>query len=207
MSKFKDFFKPQRMGFHLLLALVITVVLIVIAIIFLNIYTRHGEEVEMPDFVGEDSGILVQDTTHNDFIVVINDYVFDNTKKEGTVLKQNPQAKEMVKKGRKVYLTVASSEPPMIKMPELRDVSLRQAEIMLKAMGLEIGGVIYKPSPFENAVLEQLYKGRAISAGTNVTVGEKITLVVGKDVGELPVDTQEEYGEYEEYEEDVEHNQ
>lgn len=39
----------------------------------------------------------------------------------------------MVKKGRKVYLTVASDEPPKVKMPQLQDVSLRQAEIMLNA--------------------------------------------------------------------------
>ena len=34
-------------------------------------------------------------------------------------------------------------------MPQLVDVSLRQAEIMLKAKGLELGSVIYKASPYE----------------------------------------------------------
>jgi len=57
---------------------------------------------------------------------------------------------------------------------------------MLKAIGLEIGGVIYKASPFENAVLEQLYKGRAIAAGTEISMGESVTLVVGKDINDLP---------------------
>ena len=71
-------------------------------------------------------------------------------------------------------------------MPELKDVSLRQAEIMLKAIGLELEGVIYKPSPFENAVLEQLYKGRSIAPNTEINQGDKITLVVGKDIDDLP---------------------
>jgi Uncharacterized protein conserved in bacteria len=182
MRNFKDFFKPQRMGFHLLLALLITAVLIIAATLFLKIYTRHGKEVEMPDFIGQDSEVLIENVASNDFIFVVTDHIYDKSKEEGIILKQNPQAKELVKKGRKVYLTIASAEPPKVKMPELRDVSLRQAEIMLKAIGLELSGVIYKPSPFANAVLDQLYKGRAIGAGTEISFGEKITLVVGKDL-------------------------
>lgn len=185
MGKVKEFFKPQRMGFHLLLALGITVVLGIAAIIFLNVYTRHGHEVEMPDFVGQNSEDLLQNAASGDFIIVVSDFVYDKTQKEGIILKQNPQANEMVKKGRKVYLTVASSDPPKVKMPELQDVSLRQAEIMLKAIGLELGDIIYKASPFENAVLEQLYRGRAIAPGTDISLGEKITLVVGRNIEEF----------------------
>lgn len=72
-------------------------------------------------------------------------------------------------------------------MPELRDVSLRQAEIMLNALGLELAATIYKPSPYENAVLEQLHNGRVIAAGTEIKMGDKITLVVGRDISELPM--------------------
>jgi hypothetical protein len=49
-----------------------------------------------------------------------------------------------------------------------------------------LGDVIYKPSPFENAVFEQLYKGRAIAPGTEISVGETIALVVGRNVDNLP---------------------
>ncbi len=158
MKRFKEFMQPNRMGFHLLLAIGITIAIVVMALIFLNFYTRHGNEVKMPDFVGKDSKTLVKDSLSKDFIVVISESVFDKSAKPGTVLKQNPNPNEMVKKGRKVYLTVASDQPPKVKMPQLQDVSLRQAEIMLTAKGLILGSVIYKPSPYENAVLEQLYR-------------------------------------------------
>lgn len=184
-SKLKEFFSPRKIWFHLLLAVVITILLIVASMIFLRIYTRHGQEVKMPNFVGQQAEALLADHS-SDFIIVISDYVFDKSVKEGTVLRQNPEADEMVKKGRKVYLSIASSVPPKVLMPELKDVSLRQAEIMLKAIGLELEGVIYKPSPFENAVLEQLYKGRSIAANTEINQGDKITLVVGKDIDDLP---------------------
>ncbi|MBP5650392.1 MAG: PASTA domain-containing protein [Bacteroidales bacterium] len=187
MGKFRDFFKPQRMGFHLVLAIIITMVLAVVCLIILKSYTRHGREVDMPNFVGQNSVALIDTLLPSDYIIVITDEVYDKTMEPGTIIKQNPEAGEKVKKGRKVYLTVATSEPPTVIMPELRDVSLRQAEIMLNALGLELEGTILKPSPYENAVLEQLHNGRVIAAGTKIKMGDKITLVVGRDISELPV--------------------
>ncbi len=189
MKRFKEFMQPNRLGFHLALSIGITLALIIVALIFLNLYTRHGNEVEMPDFIGKDSKSLVTDSLSADFIVVVSESVFDKTSKPGTVLKQNPNPKEKVKRGRKVYVTVASDQPPIVKMPQLQDVSLRQAEIMLKAEGLVLGTVIYKPSPYENAVLEQLYRGRPIASGKDINMGEIITLVVGKDIEGLPTDS------------------
>ena len=187
MGKIRDFFKPQRMGFHLVLAVIITMVLAVVCLIVLKSYTRHGREVDMPNFVGQNSVALIDTLLPSDYIIVITDEVYDKTMEPGTIIKQNPEAGEKVKKGRKVYLTVATSEPPTVIMPELRDVSLRQAEIMLNALGLELEGTIMKPSPYENAVLEQLHNGRVIAAGTKIKMGDKITLVVGRDISELPV--------------------
>jgi beta-lactam-binding protein with PASTA domain len=189
MAKTSSFFNSKKLRFHLLLMLLVTIVLCVAAIIFLHFYTRHGEDVEMPDFVGQDSDELLQNIRSNDFILVVSDQIFDKKEKEGIVLKQNPASGEMVKKGRKVYLTIASAEPPKVKMPELQDVSLRQAEIMLKAIGLNLGEVIYKPSPYENAILDQIYRGRHINAGSMISYGEKISLVVGKSTENMIADT------------------
>lgn len=187
MGKFIDFFKPKGLGFHLVLAAVITIVLILLFSWGTRIYTRHGNEIEMPTFIGQDADVLLKDSLSKDFIIVVSDYVYDKEHEAGTILTQNPLPNEKVKRGRKVYLTVASSVPPKVKMPALKDVSRRQAEIMLEAIGLKLTNVINKPSPYEDVVLEQLYKGRAIAPGTEISMGESITLVVGKDIEELPV--------------------
>lgn len=196
MSKFTDFFKPRRLGFHLLLAIGVTVILMIIVSVCLKFYTRHDSEMNMPNFVGQNADVLIKDSLSQDFIIVISDYIYDADVAENIILKQNPLPDEKVKKGRKVYITVSSQVPPKVKMPPLQDVSLRQAEIMLDALDLKIEKVIYKPSDYENAVLEQLYKGREIVPGTDISVGEAITLVVGKNVNDLPAsdstDTSEE---------------
>jgi beta-lactam-binding protein with PASTA domain len=181
------FFSSKRMGFHFLWATGIFVIICVIALFVLNSYTRHGTEVMIPDFTGMDSqALLNNDNEAKDYIIVVADFIYDRHQTPGTVLKQDPHVGEMIKKGRKVYLTVSSGEPPKVKMPQLQDVSLRQAEIMLKAIGLELGTPIFKPSLYENAVLEQLYKGRAIAPGAEISAGETITLVVGKSTDYLP---------------------
>jgi beta-lactam-binding protein with PASTA domain len=194
MSGLRNFFlSPRRLGFHILCATSVFIIICVIALFILDSYTRHGTEVVMPNFIGMDSQeLLKKEDSSKDYIIVVADYLFDRKTTPGTVLKQDPHVGEMVKKGRKVYLTVASDTPPKVMMPQLQDVSLRQAEIMLKAIGLQLGTVILKPSPYENVVLDQLYKGRNILSGTAISAGETITLVVGKNTEDLPLNNENE---------------
>lgn len=180
------------MGYHILLALVVTAVIFILTILFLRLFTRHGREIEMPSYMGQSAEELTQHGRSEGFVFVVSDELYENGAEPGTVLKQNPLPGEKVKHGRKVYLTVAAAEPPTIKMLELRDLSLRQAQIMIESQGLVLDRVIEKPSPYENVVLEVLYKGHSIAQGTPIKQGEKITLVVGKNIGDLPDSTQTE---------------
>jgi len=177
---------PSKPGFHILMAIVVTVVIFILIILFLRLFTRHGREIEMPSYAGKSAQELTQNGKSEGFVFVVSDELYETGATPGTVLKQNPLPGEKVKHGRKVYLTVAASEPPTIKMLELRDLSLRQAQIMIESQGLVLDHTIEKPSPYENVVLEVLYKGHAIAPGTPIKQGEKITLVVGKNICDLP---------------------
>lgn len=177
---------PNKLWFHILLAAVGTFVVILLILLLLRVFTRHGREFEMPSFIGQNAQELTQRGKSEGFVFEVSDNLYENGKEAGTVLKQDPAPGEKVKKGRKVYLTVAAAEPPTIKMPELHDISLRQAQLILDSQGLLLDKVIEKPSPYENAVLDVLYRGHSISAGTEIKMGEKITLVVGKDISDLP---------------------
>lgn len=180
---------PNKLGYHILVAAGITIAIGIVVMLSLRIFTRHGKEFDMPDFTGQDSKELTQRGKQEGFVFVVNDQLYEDGAMPGTVLKQNPSPGEKVKKGRKVYLTIAAADPPTVMMPELRDISLRQAQIMLEAQGLKVDKIIEKPSPYENAVLEVLYRGHNIAAGSEIKMGEKVTLVVGKDISELPDST------------------
>ncbi len=194
MGKIRDFFRPQRLGFHLVLAVVITLLLMLVAAWVLKAYTQHGKEVEMPNYIGMNGNDLMNETPA-DFVFVVRNTIYAKDKPEGTVVEQDPILGENVKKHRKVYLTLSSPVPPTVEMPQLAgDITLRQAITILEDSGLELDKVIYTQSENVNLVLEQYYKGRPIKSGTKLNQGAKITLEVGADVrdidaeGDIPVD-------------------
>lgn len=176
----------HKLWFHIVVALGASILLLFIIFLSLRLFTRHGKEFEMPNYIGQQANELTQRGKQEGFIFEVKEEIYKNGTKPGTVLVQDPAPKQKVKKGRKVYLTVASETPPTIKMPALQDLSLRQAQIMLEAQGLVLDRTIEKASPYENVVLDVLYRGHHIAAGSDIQMGEKITLVVGKTIGELP---------------------
>jgi beta-lactam-binding protein with PASTA domain len=76
-------------------------------------------------------------------------------------------------------------------MPDLKDVSLKQAGVLLNSYGLKVGRLIYKPDLAQNAVLDQMINGKSIKPGDFVSKGSTVDLVLGDGVGladiEVPV--------------------
>lgn len=180
----KDFYKKHKILSTLIIMLVVSAIAILVIGMSLNAITKHGQEYDLPDFIGMNAQQLhdfEQDSNIYDFEFVVMDSVFVPDKKGGTILTQDPIAGSKVKKGRKVYLSVVAMSMPKIEMPNLIDLSLRQAENMLKTNDLKLGQVIYKASKYPNAVLEQRYKGRIIEQGKQIPYQSEITLIVGKE--------------------------
>ena len=179
MSKFTDFFRPQRMGFHLILAVIVTVVIILLVTFLLKKYTHHGVEVTLPDYVGQNADALMNSDT-TDFIFVVRNTVFDKSKPAGTIMAQDPLAGDKVKPGRKVFLTISNAKPKMVRMPQLAGAGgLRRAQNLLQTSGLVLENVLYVDSDMDaGLVIEQFYRNRPIAAGAMIEEGSKITLQV-----------------------------
>ncbi|RYD87484.1 MAG: hypothetical protein EOP50_20690 [Sphingobacteriales bacterium] len=73
-------------------------------------------------------------------------------------------------------------------MPKLTDLSYRSAIRILESSRLVLGDTIHKPDYAKGAVLEQLYKGRAVRAGDMVPQGSIIDLVIGDGFGSVEMD-------------------
>jgi len=180
----KKFYKNYTVFSTLIIMLLISVLIVLVVSGLTRFITLHGQEYELPDFTGMDAEQIKnfenEENIYN-YRLVINDSVFVPDKKGGVVLSQDPAAGSKVKKGRKVYLSIVALSMPNVEMPNLVDLSLRQAENMLQSNDLQLGQIIYKASKYPNAVLEQRYKGRIIEAGTFIPYQSKITLIVGKE--------------------------
>lgn len=188
----KDFWKNSLGGFilkRLLLAIVIFVALVWVTIALIDVYTHHGESETVPDLRGlyvEEADLLLNN--HGLYSVVI-DSVFVRDKKLGTIIEQIPAVNSTVKRNRPIYLIINSRQVRMIPVPDVNDVSFRQADAMLKSIGLNVSSVEYSPSEYKDLVIAIKYRGRNISSGMRVPEGSSLVLVVGSGLGgeELPV--------------------
>lgn len=159
--------------------IVTVIVVLTTAAIILKSVTRHGEALSVPDLTGISTDDAIEILRDKNLKFLITDSLYFDDKPKLSVLDQNPAPNSKVKEGRVIYLTINSDRPPGVPMPNLIDVSLRQAEAMLKAAGLKIGEISYKPDLAQNVVLEQLWKGSSISPDSKIPKGSSIDLVLG----------------------------
>jgi beta-lactam-binding protein with PASTA domain len=156
----------------------ISLFIVVLTITSLRVFTRQGQSFIVPDLTGLSMGHLTSLEKEYGFKFIIIDSVFDQTHPPGTVLRHDPLPNSTVKRGRKFYVTLVSATPDMVTMPNLIDLSLRQATSRLEATGLFVGTVKYDPGKFQNAVLDQTYHGKHIYPGEKIRRGSYINLVV-----------------------------
>jgi len=178
-----NFLQSRIFLLNVILAAVIMVSVFGFTYRWLNKYTNHGQSIEVPELKGlntEQVNILLE-RLHLRYAIV--DSIYQLEKMPGIILEQDPAPKAKVKENRTIYLTINSSVPPKVKMPDLTDVSLRQAEALLQTFGLKTGTLTYKHDLARNAVLETRYHGKPIKPGTSVSKGSVIDLVVGDGIG------------------------
>jgi len=177
-----DFFQflfSKKFIKHLLIAIGITIVLILLTLKSLSWYTKHDEYIIVPDFRGTYLQEVVGNPDNRDYQFSVVDSIFDPKSPLGTVLSQDPSPGSKVKRNRNIYLTITSFVPEKTKMPDLRDLTLRQSQSILESAGLRLGKLFYIRSFDEDAVQNQLFEGRPIQAGTMIDKGSVIDLTVG----------------------------
>lgn len=179
MSFFKNIFN-KTFAWHLGIVFASGILVIVLTFIGLDLYTRHGQGFEVPDFKGLTEDQVTDLIEKHDLRYAIIDSVYVADSPPGVVLEQTPKEGSLVKKNRNIFFTINSWEPEKVQMPDVIDYSIRNARVMLESFGLEIGELMYVPSEYSNLVLGQHYKGKPIEPGTSLERGSTIDLVVGK---------------------------
>ena len=102
------------------------------------------------------------------FDVELQDSIYVDTLARNAVLRQTPEADEVVKKGRTVYLTVNRVIAPQVDMPNLVGFSIKSAETYLKVLGLRLGSIQMVPDQNKNVVIDQLVNGQPIAPGSKI---------------------------------------
>ena len=166
---------------NILVALVILFLLGLGFVLSLDAITQHGVARTVPSIVGKNVDKANEEAT--DFEIVVQDSVFYDSLAPSVIIRQVPEADAVVKVNRTIYVTINRVVPPDVDMPNLVGYSFRNAESILKNLGLKLGDTTNRPDFAKGSVLEQLYKGANITPGTKLKVGSKVSLVIGSGVG------------------------
>jgi beta-lactam-binding protein with PASTA domain len=153
---------------------------ILILLIWLNFYTRHGQARPVPNFYGltlEETAKLAKKSKVKYQII---DSVYTNAVPRGCIAEQNPYPGFRVKKWRNIVLTINAFHPEMVAMPNLIDLPKRQAILVVEGAGLEMGLLKYKPDLSIDVVIDQHHNGRKIAPGDSIQKGSVIDLILGK---------------------------
>ena len=164
---------------NILIAISIVVVLIVGSMIFLNVFTKHNQELTVPDLANltvDEAQIVAAEAGMR---VEVTDSAFVKRMKRGAVYRQNPVPGSKVKEGRRISLTINAVNPRQITMPDLIGYSTRQAKAELLSRGLVLGSLIYVQDMATNNVLKQLHNNKEIEPGVMIESESVIDLVVG----------------------------
>ena len=150
--------------------------------------TRHGEEYVLPSLVGRDYHKVHAALEKAGFQPVVIDSQYVPDKAPWTILLQEPPPKSRVKKGRKLYFTVASSIPPQVPLPRVEELPYEQAYRLLReTYGFQVADVVYVAGEVPDMVVEVRYEGRKVSAGEPVPKYAKLTLVVSRGLSDQKV--------------------
>ena len=185
MIKFDQILKSKAC---LILLNFVAAAILVMIIVFcvsrwLHRYTQHGVEIVVPNITGmyiEEAEVIL---AAEGLKLEILDSIYHKDATLSTLIEQTPLAGSKVKEGRTIYAIKNSNHRRQVQMPELRNISQRQAEAKLRALGMQRGEVKYEPSAFKNIVMDLRIDTTSILAGAYVPEGSVIDLYVGRGPG------------------------
>jgi beta-lactam-binding protein with PASTA domain len=181
MKTIWNFLKSRFLWLNIFAALVSVVVICWVVLWRLDVYTRHGEAVEVPDLSGmyvEEAELILKDCSLGYEII---DSVYIRSMRGGEIAEQAPIAGTKVKKNRKIYLVVNSKQRKMVVVPNLVGESRRKVQSNLKTLGFNVDSVQYEMYEFNDEVLALMWGDSVLTSGSKVPDGSQIVLVVGRN--------------------------
>lgn len=176
---FLQFIRTKVFWKHFASMMGITLLVVVVVGFSLKSYTHFGEEIKVPDLTGKSLTQAEQIINNQMLRYQVVDSVYIEGKEPGIVVEQDPPVGASVKEQRTIYLTITKGNAPQVKLPNLIDMTLRQATQVLQNAGFSLGKVIPRTDLAVNVILEMQANGLPLHPGKAFARGTAIDLVVG----------------------------
>lgn len=179
----KRFFAgPTARKFWLnIVAMVIVIVAVPVGTLYLlDMFTHHGEKVEVPSLMGKSFVLAESMLDDRGLVAMVTDSAYDKHVSPGAVLAQSPKPGCEVKSGRVVYLTLNMHGVPKVEVPDVVGRgTLRETVALLESMGFKLTPherVMGQPN---DLVLGLKQSGHKLYAGEMVPRDRMMTIIVG----------------------------
>lgn len=157
----------------------ILILVVVVLVLFFNSilmpwYVKHSNLVKVPNVTGMNFLDAKRVLDQSGLDVKQGDIRYDEEKPIGLVMDQAPAVDEMVKNGRRVYLTVCGGEQ-LMEVPRLIGKTERDARFSLMQRNLLVGEIVKK---FTTEQPEDVVVSQVIQPGSKVKRGSKVDLII-----------------------------
>lgn len=154
----------------------------------LDLYTRHGQSVEMPDIIHKtlDQAEAMLDSL--DLDIEVSDTGYVKTLPPDCILEQSIPSGDVIKPDRTVYVKINAAHSPTRAIPDVVDnASMRDAEYRLTSLGFKLGETEYVPGE-RDWVYGLKCRGKKVNEGDMVSTEDLLILQVGdgrRNMGEV----------------------
>ena len=163
----------------LILAILIIWGLIYGTLVWLDVYTRHNVAVV------DVKGLTIEKTapffSEKRIRYNIIDSVFSKEVPPGAIVELVPAPGSKVKEGRVVFVTINAKTSQMGVIPEVEDLSYRQANALLQSIGFVSVEVKYVAGDYKDLAVAVEWNGRVLEKGQHVPLNAHLVLVVTSD--------------------------
>ena len=178
--KILDHFKSKSLVKHIFLMLTILLIIFFMGYQSLKIYTKHNRYIEVPNLTGMnlDEAINLLDDNRLKFEVLDSSKFFVDIPNY-SIISQIPKELEFVKKNRKIYLNVNPKNFQKVSLPNVIQITKRNAESILNALGFNVRDFTYIDNIGKDMVLDVLFEGEKILPGQKIPMNSEIDLILG----------------------------
>jgi hypothetical protein len=176
-SVFDKIFK-MPIHVHLLVIGALSCLIIYVVLRSVDAYTNHNQAVYVPDVRGLQLEEAVPFFEQNLLRYVVVDSIFSKEVTPGAIVELMPEANAKVKKNRIVSVTVNAKTEETAPVPDIADISFRQAYALLRARGFTDIKYKYVTGEYRDLTIGVESEGQMIGTGTRVPLTAKLILVI-----------------------------
>lgn len=183
----------KRFLIHLALMAAFVILIFLGVLLWLKIYTNHGQKLELPDYKNINIAKASEDAKDKSFELIVSDSLYKVGVPGGQILSQNPIAGSLVKENRKVYVDISRYNATVNKLGDLPMMYGREYNSVKRSLEhLEINSKVlrYRHDISEpDHILEVWYDGQMVDGkngrkgNTEIKTGGTLEFVLSNKQG------------------------